>query len=353
MQEQTMMTRRIPPFLTFYIVTVMQVGVGVFTFQRPIVKIVGQDGWMAIIISALMLHIVIWLVYQMLQENETIIDIQTRVFGKILGSLLSVYWIVYYSLFVLVILVSYVEILRVWLFPEVYHGFLSFLLLALVYLFVGGGLRMVTGVSVLSVLLAIPFLVFSRFPYGQMQLGSLLPIWDHSIMDIWLATQMMTFQFLGFEVLFMAYPFIKEAQRSQKWAHFSVILSVMVYLFSFILPVLFFHEDHLSTIIWPTISLWRMEYLGVSIWFMILVPNLALGLWAASRAAKQTVKISQRRSLQGITVLIITAAFFFVTRWEIESLSSFTGNVGFYTVFVYLPLLYLIEMIVSRRRRSR
>ena len=151
----------------------------------------------------------------------------------------------------------------------------------------------------------------------------------------------------------MAYPFIKEAQRSQKWAHFSVILSVMVYLFSFILPVLFFHEDHLSTIIWPTISLWRMEYLGVSIWFMILVPNLALGLWAASRAAKQTIKISQRRSLQGITVLIITAAFFFVTRWEIDSLSSFTGNVGFYTVFVYLPFLYLIEMIVSKRRRSR
>ncbi|AXF57154.1 GerAB/ArcD/ProY family transporter [Salicibibacter kimchii] len=351
MQGKTMMTRQIPPFLTFFIVTVMQVGVGVFTFQRPIVKMVGQDGWMAIIISALMVHIVIWLVYQMLKENETVVDVQKRVFGKILGSLLSAYWIVYYSLFVLVILVSYVEILRVWLFPEVYHGLLSFLLLFLVYLFVGGGLRMVTGISVLSVLLAVPFLLFTRFPYGQMQLGSLFPIWDHSVMDIWMATQTMTFQFLGFEVLFMAYPFIKEAPRSQKWAHLSVIVSTMVYLFTFVLPVLFFQEQHLSTIIWPTISLWRMEYLGVSIWFMILVPNLALGLWAASRAAKQTMKISQRRSLQGLMVIVFAGAFFFVTRWEIESLSSFTGELGLYTVFVYLPFLYLIERIVSKRGR--
>ncbi|QQK79018.1 GerAB/ArcD/ProY family transporter [Salicibibacter cibi] len=353
MREQTMMTRQIPPFLTFFIVTVMQVGVGIFTFQRPIVKIVGHDGWIAIIISALMVHAVIWLVYQMLKENETIVDLQTRVFGRILGRFLGLYWIFYYSLFVLVILVGYVEILRVWLFPEVYPGVFAFFTLLLAYLFVGGGLRMVTGLSVLSVILAIPFLLFNRFPYGQLQWGSIFPLWDHSIMDVWMATQTMTFQFLGFEILFMAYPFIKEAPRSQKWAHVSVICSTIVYLFAFILSVLFFHEHHISTIIWPTISLWHMEYIGVSIWFLILVPNVALGLWAASRAAKQTVKVSQRRSLQGLSPLVFVAAFFFVTRWEIENLSSFTGNLGFYTVFVYVPLLYVIERIVSKRGQRR
>ncbi|QQK74905.1 GerAB/ArcD/ProY family transporter [Salicibibacter cibarius] len=353
MHEQTMKTRQISPFLTFFIVTVMQVGVGVFTFQRLLVDIAGHDGWIAIIFSAVMVHIVIGLAYHMLREDETIIDVQKRIFGRIFGSFLGLYWIFYYSLFVLVILVSYVEILRVWLFPEVYSGVLFFITLFLVYLFVGGGLRMITGMSVLSVVLAIPFLFFSRFPYGQLQLGSLFPIWDHSIMDIAMAGQTMTFQFLGFEILFMAYPFIKEAPRSQKWAHFSVIISTMVYLFIFILPVLYFHEHHISTILWPTLSLWRMEYIGVSIWFMILVPNLALGLWAASRAVKQTIKISQRRSLQGLTLFVFAAAFFFVTRWEVEALSSFTGNLGFYSVFVYLPLLYVIEMIVTKWRERR
>ncbi|MBB6450956.1 hypothetical protein HNR44_002946 [Geomicrobium halophilum] len=353
MQARSMLTKQLSPFFAFFVVTVMQIGVGIFTFQRTIVSIVGHDGWIAIILSALMVHVVIWILYKMLNQYQTIVDVQKGVFGKGLGTFVSLYWILYYSLFVLTLLIGYTEILRTWLFPEVANGVLFFVLLFLAYLFTMSGLRTIVGISVLAVLMGLPIFFLSRFPYGQMQFRSLFPVWDHSFLDLWSAIGLMTFQYLGFEILLMAYPFIREAPRSHKWAQLGVTFSMITYLIGFILPVLYFHENHLAVITWPTLSFWRMEYFGMSIWIILLLPNMALGLWAASRVAKQTLKISQRHAVWGLSPLIFGCAFLFTDQWEIEAISSFTSSLGFFTIFVYLPLLFLIQTMITKRRRRQ
>ncbi|QDI90201.1 hypothetical protein EPH95_02625 [Salicibibacter halophilus] len=350
MRPQSMVTKQVSPFFVFFIVAVQTIGVAIMSFQRMLVSAAGHDGWMVIIFSALMVHVVIWIMYKMLNHHHTIVAIQTQVFGTKLGTVLNVYWIFYFSLYVLVNLVPFVEVIHTWLFPDVSFGLYFIVILFLAYLLTVAGFRTVVGISVLGSLLIPPFLLFIQWPYGQIQWGSLFPIGSHSILDLWSVIPDMTYPFLGFEVLLMAYPFIKEARRSHKWAQLGVSVSVFMYLFCFILPVLYFDEQHLVTILWPLITIWRMEYVGIPIWLFTLLPNMSLGLWAASRVTKQTVHISQRQALRGITLFIFGSAFFFTTHFDIESLTSFTTSLAFYTLFVYLPILGLVHIILVKRR---
>lgn len=353
MRADWMRTRQLSPFFAFFIVAVTTIGLAIFSFQRRLVSFAGHDGWMVIIIAALMVHVVIGIMYKMLNQHHTIVDVHTQVFGERLGSFLSLYWIFYYSLYVLVNLAPYAELLRTWLFPEVASGVFFFVLLFLTYLFTTAGFRTIVGISALGVLVTPPFFFFLDWPYGQMQWGSLFPIGNHPVRDLWSVTPDMTYGFLGFEVLLMAYPFMKEAPRSHKWAQLGVTFSMILYLFCFIIPVLYLHEHHLVTIIWPMLYLWDMEYFGISLWILTLLPNMALGLWAASRVAKQTIRISQRHAVRGLSLLIFGSAFFFTTRLEIENLTSFTTSLTFYTLFVYLPLLFLLQSIITKRRSRK
>ncbi|WP_370543114.1 GerAB/ArcD/ProY family transporter [Geomicrobium sp. JCM 19055] len=184
-----------------------------------------------------------------------------------------------------------------------------------------------------------------------MNFGSLFPVFDHSLHEMWQSTKTMTFQFLGFEVLLIAYPFIKQAPRSHKWAQLGLAFSMVIYLIAFILPVLYFHERHLLTIEWPTLTVWKMEYIGMSMWLLVLLPNMALGLWSASRIVKQTFNFSQRHSLRAISIALFGCALLFTTRIEIQSLSTFTNRLGFYTIFIYLPILCLLQRFILKRRR--
>ncbi len=77
----------------------MQIGVGIFTFQKSIAGIVGNDGWIAIMFSAASVLVVIRLIYYILDDGMTIADIHTRFFGKYVGKIVDVFL---YSLFLFV-----------------------------------------------------------------------------------------------------------------------------------------------------------------------------------------------------------------------------------------------------------
>src|SRR3954469_3851102 len=60
-------SRKISPFLVFFLITSMQFGVGILGFQRFIAKSAGYDAWMSIILAGLMIHIILWMMLKMLK----------------------------------------------------------------------------------------------------------------------------------------------------------------------------------------------------------------------------------------------------------------------------------------------
>jgi hypothetical protein len=160
----------------------------------------------------------------------------------------------------------------------------------------------------------------------------------------------------------MYYPYIKEAKTSQKWAQLGALLSLLTYLLITVLSLSYFSEEQLAKQIWATLALWkivempvveRFEYIGIASWALIILPNVCLLFWASSRGVKKIFGFKQKYVLVGFIILMIVISVFFKKREQVEMLSSWTTKIGYYSEFGYVPLLFLLYLVVSKVRRKK
>jgi spore germination protein AB len=353
-------SRKISPFLVFFLIHSMQVGVGILGFQRIIAKIAGYDAWMSIILTGLIVHIILWMMFKMLKiADGDMTTIHTFVFGKKIGNILSSVFILYFCLLSVTVLRSYIEIVQVWMFPELRTFWFSLVFLLLVIYIINGSFRTVTGIAFFSVVL--PFYIALLFviiiPYSDYT--NLLPIFDHSIKELLLASRDMTFTVLGFETLLFYYPFIQKPEKSKKWAHFGALFTTFFCTYLAVLAYGYFSEAQLQKTVWPTLAMWkvihlpfveRFEYIGIGNWSLVILPNICISLWCASRIAKQLFSIRQKTSVPFIATLCLIATCLISTRQQINILTDITANIGFYFNIIYVPLLFAGTLIVKKVR---
>ncbi|KEZ53606.1 GerAB/ArcD/ProY family transporter [Metabacillus indicus] len=355
--------KKVSNYFVFYLIHAMQVGVGILGFERYIAKSAGHSSWLAIILSGVTILALIWISYQILNRGKNdITAIHHDLFGKWIGGLFSLYFVGYYTMFVIVLIRTYVEVIQVWVFPDVYHWVFAGIIILIAYSYVTGGFRIVTGIAFLGVIYGFPLLFVKYFPIREAYWGSLLPVIDLSFKELLSATKTMTLNFLGFEVLFMFYPFLKDPPKSQKWAHFGVLFSIFIYLITALVSFAYFDQDQLKTTIWATLTLWkivdltvieRFEYVGISIWFFIVLPNICIGLWSASRGMNRVLPfVKQRTALIFICAAVFAVSYFLKDRGQIDWLNNKMSQLGFYTIYGYIPLLFILQLIIMKVRKQ-
>ncbi|WP_100372478.1 GerAB/ArcD/ProY family transporter [Bacillus sp. FJAT-45037] len=351
----------VPPFVVFYLVHSMQVGVGILGFTRYISEIAGYRAWMSVLLTGVLFHMVVWVIYQLLNDQEKdLISIHKRAFGKWIGGFLTFIFLIYVTLLAVTVLRTYIEIVQVWIFPDLQTWTISISIILIVYYALVHGFRVVAGVCFLGVV--VPFFLFltALAPLEFATPRNLLPLFDTSLKVQIEATKAMTLSFLGPELLLIYYPFIQEPRKSQKFAQFGILFTVFLYLFITIISFVFYSEKQLATTIWPTLSAWkvfelpfieRFEYLGIATWMFVILPNITLGLWAASRVLKRQMNITHKKSIPIICLIAFILSINFQTREHIDLLNTYVSKAGTYIVYFYLPILLLILTIIRRLKK--
>ena len=358
-------TRKLSPFFSFFMITGVQISVGILGFERIVTKHSGHDAWISIVFAGFAVHLLIWFMYQILNKHQVdLVSIHIQTFGSIVGTILNLYFFCYFSLLAFTVIATYVEVIQIWMFPNVKSWVLSCLLIVVAYTYVTKGLRIITGLAVMSLLITLPLLFANFFTIPDTHPENLLPVFDHSLLELLKGTRAMTLNFLGFCVLFMIYPFLKNAPSSQKWTHLGVFFNILLYLLAMLLTTIYFSENQLERNYWATITLWkvvdlsvveRFEYIGVSIWLFVVLPSLCFLLWSASRLLKRMLNWKQRTGLRWLCLLLFSCSFLIGGRVGVESLNDLTSQVGFYTIFAYIPFLYVstgISLFIKKRRKS-
>lgn len=342
----------VSPFFVFFLIYSSQVDVGMLTFQRTIARSAGYDAWMSVIICGLSIQAVIWMMYRILGTgNRDVVHINPFCFGQWIGGMFNLCIMLYYLFAAFVVFRSYIEVIQVWMFPLMSTWQISIIILLLIYYIVSSGFRVITGIcfwgAVLPFLFLFP-LIFSPLEFAHF--NNLLPLFHHSAKEIFESSKSMLFQFQGFETLFMFYPFIKNAEKSQKWAHYGTLFSILLYLLVTIVTFVYFSEGQLKHTLWPTLTLLkiaqvpiieRFEYIVVSLWLLVVLPTITLHLWSACRGVRKMVQCKQR-----ILLLIFLMGFGLLTniiedRNLIRRFTAVYSEIGFYFIYVYIPLLFV------------
>ncbi|XXM70433.1 GerAB/ArcD/ProY family transporter [Lysinibacillus sphaericus] len=362
MMQPIPVSKKISPFLVFFLIHAIQVGVGVLGFQRVISQFAGYDGWISVILAGITTHIIMLIMYTLLDKGGgDLVTAHAIVFGKWIGKAMDFVFVLYFTLLVITILRTYIEVVQVWMYPRLstFYFALGFMILA--YYIVSGGVRNIAGVAFFGTVLPSYLLLTFAFTFPFSDFRNVLPVFDHSLKDMLIATKKMSLTFLGYESILLLYPFIKDAKKSQKYAHWGLFTTTTVYVFIALISFAFFSEKQLAKTVWATLSMWkivempfveRFEYIGIANWCLIILPNVCIALWCGSRIMKRTMPINQRHSLWVLSAIVLGVLTFLTNRKQVNFLNTFSGEVGFYINYGYIPLLLVLVIIMKKVKKK-
>lgn len=354
---------KVSPYLVFYLIHTMQIGVGVMGFQRIVAKEAENDAWISVLVAGLSLHIIIYLMYKiLLKDNGDIISIHKFVFGKWIGGLLSCILIVYFFLMSTTVLRTYIEVVQVWMFPDINKWIFGFTFLMLVYYCLSGGFRVVAGISFFGVVLPFYLVLTMAFPLYHGHFRDLLPILNHSLPELYAGAKGASLSYLGFSTALLYFPFIKEPKKSHFWAQGGHFLTVIIYTIVMIATIVFFSSNQLEKTIWATLSTWkiaempfveRFEYIGIATWALVILPNVCITVWASGRGIRRLTRISQRNITIPLLLLILIFSSLLTQREDINILNNIVSKIGFYMAYIYIPFLFIAQKIAYKVRKRQ
>ncbi|ATF10976.1 spore gernimation protein [Brevibacillus brevis X23] len=354
----------ISAFLAGLLVHGTQVGMGVLGFQRIIAKEAGHDAWISVILAGLITHVTVWIIIKTLQKypSADLYGIQEDVFGRWLGTGISLLYLTYFFISAGVILRNYIEVVQTWVFPNLPTWILSGIILFLVYYTIVGGIRVIAGYTFFSIMVTIWLLCDLYFPLQYAHWEYLFPIMDSSLENLFKGMLAMSLTSVGFEVIYVVYPFVENKDRVNKSTQWAVLVTYLAYLLIMLVSLVFFSQGQLMRTIWATLNLHKMVYLPVlerfelvviSLWLIVILPNIMLYLWCSARGLKRLFGFNLRTSLNWIMPLIYITSLTMFTRLEMNMINDWYGKTSMYVAFLYPYFLYIMVLLKQRTQPAK
>ncbi|SFM39361.1 spore germination protein (amino acid permease) [Gracilibacillus orientalis] len=350
-------SQMVSPFLLLYIIHATQIGEGILSFERQIASIAGFDAWISIILTGVLTTIIIVVIWKIIGDQQRdFMDIHQYMFGNILGKIFTFIFGLYLLTVSVIVLISYIEIIQIWFFPDMSIYFFLFVLFVLIIYICLGGFRTVVGFAFFSFFVTAFLAIFKYEAFAAGHVHNLLPVFNTPFKDIILAIEPMSFSFLGIELILIYAPFIHRFQSGLKWAISSNILTTSVYLFSAIALFIYYNDQQIQLISWPTLQLWkvinfpiveRFEYVGIGLHFIAIIATSCLYFWASIQCFHRLTNFSFRKMSIFFSLIGFSSIFFIHNFLMIEKITTFISRAGVILLFAYIPLLYLCHKIVS------
>lgn len=346
-------------FLVMFTIHSAQTGVGIAGLPRVVYLTTNHDAWISVLMGGIftagVIYVIIWMLRQ--YESADLFGIHYDIFGKYIGGFLSLLYILYLMSAYFIVLMNYVEIVQAWVFPDIETWFLALILLALTIYGVLGGIRVVVGICFFAFILTFWLIFLSGVPIAHADTTHIFPIWETKTMDIFKGIAKTAISIIGFELILMYYPYIQNKEKANFYAQIGNAYTTILYSGITLLAIVFFSEDSLSRTIWPVLSMFKMvqlpnlerfEFIAISFWMLIALPNLCIYLWSATKGIKRVLRKNQRRYIFIAAALIWGLTFFIRARYQMNMVTDWVGRISYGTVFIYPVILAGIVFVKKR-----
>lgn len=337
-----------------------QVSFGITTLSSSIVEKLGHDGWIAVLLAGLIVCILVSFMMLLLKRFEklSIMDINIYFFGRYIGNFLNLLIFGYAAYTTIIALRFFDEIISISVLPLTPGLILTcFIFLPVLYLS-WYGLKYICRFSVIKPLLLLIIILYFLLISKSFKATFLQPIGISGFKNIIKATYEPYVSYLGFELISIIYPYIKDKNNSYKMMIYGNLSTTLLYVIIIIFLTGFFGENMLMQLQYPMFSLARaykapilerLDLFFISLWFPIMEITVLMYFFSAYTVLKKLFKLENNKPKAKILILIFTAIVIGLSRLpkdmiQIKKLFSNVGYIG--TVFIgYILLCYIISFI--------
>ncbi|MCG7407215.1 spore germination protein [Paenibacillus sp. ACRRX] len=252
------------PVITFLqfslLIHSMQVGTGILSLPRQLAEVAGTDGWISIILAWMMnvgFGIVMVLVMRQ-YPNDTLPDLCMRLFGKVIGRVFILLLVIHFVFFSWSVLVNTMLFIQAWFLPSMSMTMIMALFVVPAYMMARHHILAVARycefVFFLSLWMGLVFII----PLREGQLIHMLPLIKEGWQPILNAVNTTTFSFIGFEIIFLTYPFLKRKELAIRGVLLGNTFTLLLYVFSTIGCFVYFSPDEITQYNQPFLSLLKV-----------------------------------------------------------------------------------------------
>ncbi|USG66722.1 spore germination protein [Brevibacillus ruminantium] len=343
-----------------------QVGFSVLTLPRELAEIAGTDGWISIILGWLLAVLVSLITIQTMKRypNSTILDLLPHLFGKWGGKLITVVTLLYFFFATTTILLSIVSLLKLWLLSQTPYYLIMFLILVPVLFIVGKGVKTLARYAELIFYLSLWVPIVLILSIKEMHFLYLLPVWKAGLQPVLKAVPTTIIAFLGFEIAFFLYPYLRKKQFASVGIVIANTLSMGVFLFGTLAAYVTFSPDEITHLDFPVLSMWkvieyrfleRLDLVFLAFYLFIIstswMPYMYFSVFSLGKLWRQSY---ERGYLIALMLLLTAGTYLYTPSFtDVQKLRfgwNWAGMVFGYAVPVFLWAYTRLFDYVSQRR---
>ncbi|MDF2522196.1 MAG: hypothetical protein K0R84_2824 [Clostridia bacterium] len=337
----------------FIFIVASQISFGILKLGGTLAQDVGHDGWIAVLIAGLLVCVLIYMMMGLLGRfnNMSIQDINLYLFGKVFGNFLNLIFIIYPFYATVIVLRMFTDIIGISVL-ELTPGIVvtSFIIIPIVYLS-WYGLKYICRFSTLKPLLltiiVLYYLLLSTYFRGTF----LQPVGTAGLVSIIKGSYDPFSSYLGFELLSIFYPHIRQKDKSVKYAILGNITTMSFYIFTVVFLTGFFGEAMLKQLQYPIFSLARayrapilerLDLFFIALWFPIMETVLQLYYYSAYYSIRKLLKIEEDKKKSKLLLLIFTLSVIALSRIPKDMIQLDK----FFEIFSYMGTAFVIHILL-------
>ena len=279
------------------------IGIGVLSIPRSLVSAAGQTGWMALPIGALVPLLTLFMIDRLYRRMPGLnfIEINQKLFGKIIGFILIVGFALYIIIFESIVIRTFADVTKIYMLPATPLWVILFLIALSIYYVISKGSRVVARINELIFYILFITLFTALIPLPAGDYTNLLPIWEIDPSSLMKGVLNSAFAFEGMEILLIIYFLVDKKERIFNAGLIALVFTLIVYIYVALLGILVLSPSLLDSLLWPGIFYYktvgfaafpRLEFILLAFWVGLGArPAITMG-FAASLSLGQLFKVN-------------------------------------------------------------
>lgn len=349
-----------------FILTVfgIQIGIGMLSLPRELAEKSGTSSWIAIIFGGFICTIISISFIKIREKAPTknFVDFFTFYLGKVLGSIIVFLLSIYF------LCIGYTVLIRTILYIQSYilqHTNLTILLILFLvptFQLVSGGIHILAKYIETIFPVIVFVLLMLLFTLEDMNIYFILPIIKDGWMPIIKTIPTTTMSFLGIEIIFIIYPYLKEKDKAIRGVIIANAMSTFTYLFVTLICFVVYSPYEISKIFEPVIDILsvlefqyveRLDFVLLSLFLLVISKTWVTYLWVGMCGMSELFKIKRFILVLSIlfTFFIIISYIWIPTFTKTNNWIRIVSNTGLYIIIGVPIILWLGGMIKKKINR--
>jgi spore germination protein (amino acid permease) len=346
----------------FGFIVASQIGFGILVLPSSLAEKTGHDGWIAVSLSGIIFSIVTIIIVAFLRKHKdkSLIEINKITYGKYLGSLFNIIYILYLYTFATIVMRAFVEVTEVMTLKATPSLILSlFLVCPAVYLIMSG-FKVVCRFSnsIFLIIISTVFILILVIP--ELSFTYLMPVGETGAMSILKILPSITTSYLGVELLPAIYDTISDKEKTLKYSLRGHLVTILFFTIVVIITTAFFGEVLLQKLLFPLFSLSRaykvpvierLDLFFVSIWLPAMGTTVANYYFCSYYCISKLIQIKNRPLF--FSIFFVASILLGIKFKDFNSVIKALDYLGYAGIGIVFSMFLSYALVLLRKNRIK